>query len=62
MTTKYCVHWRDTRTNATGQCETVFDIHRLAQRKADTLDAWDAEIAYWVEPVKVTEDEQCPAD
>jgi hypothetical protein len=57
MTTKYHVYWRAVKTDATGQCESIFDIRRLAQRKADTLNAaWQGDIIHWVEPVEVKED------
>ena len=37
MTTKYRINWRVVKTGTTGQEERLFDIHRLAQRKADNL-------------------------
>ena len=57
MTTKYRVHWRHTGTDVTGQETRLFDIHRLAQRKADTLNNWDDNFAHWVEPVEVKEEQ-----
>ena len=57
-TTKYRINWRAVKIDKTGQGEPVFDIHRLAQRKVNTLNAaWQGDIIHWVEPVEVEEEQ-----